>query len=61
MVDRIEERIVDHLRRNARRISYKCNPIIKLTAEATQRMFKTAPCNINKLLVEIALRQKGIR
>jgi hypothetical protein len=58
VVKTVEERIDEHLRLNARYISDKCNPIIKMTAEATERTIKAAPHDVNKLLTEIALKQK---
>ncbi|AIF83280.1 hypothetical protein NTE_01208 [Candidatus Nitrososphaera evergladensis SR1] len=55
----IEERISKHLKMYERDLSENHNPIIIMTNEAKVRILKTAPRDLNKLNVEIALKTKA--
>lgn len=58
MSEAIDERVAKHLKMYERDLSIDCNPIIKATAQAKVHVIRTAPRDVNKLLIEIALKQE---
>lgn len=59
MSDAIEERIAKHLKMYEPDLSIHFNPIIKMSAQEKIQAIKAAPRDINKLIVEIAIKQKA--